>query len=81
MKTKTIQLNDMKEVLAFVWKHGSCSEITGKVGLGYNLRKGTQVAHFNDGAKLVCDVDFEPDYSEITPGSGWSVHFYGEEPC
>ena len=72
------RLDSLTDILAFVARHGKADSIGGNASWRSRC-DGETIAVFSDGATLTVITDYDGDYSELTPGEGFTIEFWGEE--
>ena len=80
-------LDTWAQVTDFIGEHGKPlrRETRTKYGEGAkplrleNDIEGTEYLHFAGGWLMAIISDYQPDYSDLTPGEGWTLQVYVEE--
>ena len=69
-------LDSYAELLRVIAERGAPTVERAEGGVGYGRQEGTTVARFSDGSRVEIGVDYEPNYSELTPGAGWQTFIW-----
>ena len=72
------RIDSVAAVLAFLARHGEGKVVEDEADW-FGQMDGKSVVEFTDGARLTVITDYEPGYSEYTPGAGFTVVILGLE--